>query len=86
MKVNAIKCPVCKDIIYSRSQHDFHWCTCGNTAIDGGNEYVRISAKSHFDDIVVRQIEINATKSQLYYDWCYNKNKFGTIKGGVDAI
>ena len=27
MKISAIKCKKCGDIIYSRTLHDFHYCT-----------------------------------------------------------
>lgn len=80
MLINSIKCPKCGDIIYSRSHHDFHWCSCGNTAIDGGFDYVKISAKEGLNEIKVKQIEVNATKQELYNDWNKGKNKFGLIK------
>ena len=38
-----IKCKKCGDIIESKSRHDMVWCKCGKVAIDGGNEYVKIS-------------------------------------------
>jgi len=77
-KVNAIECPNCKDIIYSRAQHDFHYCSCGEIAVDGGFEYLKIC----FNGVPPRHVLImlNTTKQQLYDDWNHGKNKFGVIK------
>ena len=36
MKVIALKCSNCGDIIWSRAQYDFRECSCGSIAIDGG--------------------------------------------------
>ena len=82
MKVHAIQCPKCFDIIYSRARHDCHHCSCGSCMIDGGFDYQR----GGFDPKVGEPISvvkiIKATKKELYDDW--NKfnspNKFGTIK------
>jgi len=35
MKVSAICCPKCKNIIYSRARHDCRSCSCGEVYIDG---------------------------------------------------
>lgn len=79
MKVNAIQCPECKDIIFSRAQHDFHYCSCGNTFIDGGFDYCRFGAKD-LDKVKSMQIDVNATAKDLYDDWAKSKDKFGLIK------
>ena len=81
MKVYALQCLSCKDIIYSRAHHDCHHCTCGATMVDGGFEYMRAG----FDPKVgepknVTKI-IKATKKELYDDWNYKKDKYGIIKG-----
>ena len=39
--VNRIQCNKCKDIIESRSTHDFNFCSCGAVAVDGGKDYLR---------------------------------------------
>jgi hypothetical protein len=33
---HAIYCKNCKDVIESRTVHDFKYCSCGSVAIDGG--------------------------------------------------
>jgi hypothetical protein len=42
MNIQAAQCPVCRDVVASRWHHDFHECGCGEIAIDGGQEYLRI--------------------------------------------
>ena len=37
-----LRCLKCKDVIESKSIHDFQRCECGTIFIDGGNEYTRI--------------------------------------------
>jgi hypothetical protein len=44
-KAPKIQCPVCKKMIYSLSRHDFQWCPCGKTALDGGFDYQRVIGK-----------------------------------------
>jgi len=33
MVVKAIRCLMCKDIVYSRTAHDFRRCSCRNVSI-----------------------------------------------------
>lgn len=81
MKVNAVRCPKCGDLIYSRARHDFNYCSCKNTAVDGGfdNEYLRIMCTEGIENIKVEKIEVYATPKQLIDDWNEGKNKFGRI-------
>lgn len=44
-KVNAVRCLYCGDIIQSRSRHDFVYCSCKNTFVDGGLDYQRVGGK-----------------------------------------
>ena len=78
MKVNAIKCKKCGDIIFSRSVYDCHPCSCDDIFIDGGFDYLRIGWKGK-NPPKSFEIEINATKEELYSDWANRKNKFGVI-------
>ncbi len=39
--LNSIKCNNCKEIIISKTQHDFNMCSCGQCGIDGGRSYIR---------------------------------------------
>lgn len=85
MKINAIKCLKCNDIIYSCSRHDFHWCSCNSCAIDGGFDYIKIIGNP--SDWERTEIEIlndkldEEVKEILFNDWNLKKNKYGKIKG-----
>ena len=78
--VNAIRCPECGDVIYSRTRHDFRNCSCGNVYIDGGLDYIRVGGKAS-PNVKVFELEIKATKKELYNDWNSSGNKYGLIKG-----
>lgn len=41
--VNRIRCKKCDDIIESKHTHDMVWCECNSVAVDGGNEYQRLT-------------------------------------------
>ena len=45
-----IKCRKCSDIIESKHRHDMVWCKCGAIAIDGGNDYCKITGS--LDDVI----------------------------------
>ena len=81
--VNTITCPKCHDTIYSRATHDFHKCSCGAIAIDGGFEYMRMSYAIDIvaDDVKHGELELQLTKQELYNDWNKQTDKYGIIKG-----
>lgn len=39
--IQGIRCPYCWDHIWSKYQHDFHYCFCGYCFVDGGRAYLR---------------------------------------------
>lgn len=77
IKVNAVICPKCNQIIYSRYRYDYRSCKCGEIAIDGGFDYLKIVFKNNFPRIVKKIVR--ATEEELYVDWKDGKNKFGVI-------
>lgn len=77
MKVNAVKCMECGDIIYSRTQHDFRECSCGGSFIDGGFVLVRFGGVC--TDLFLFDIG-SLTKEILYEDWNKRIDKYGLIK------
>lgn len=84
MKINAIICKNCGDTIYSRSIHDFHWCSCNSVAIDGGFDYTKIVFKSAdcYESTKLNILENETEKSAkkiLYDDWNNRENKYGII-------
>ena len=80
MKIIALKCPKCKDIIYSRSRHDWRSCTCGAMFVDGGFDYCRVGAEPEIaSKLESVEIEVTVTKKELYDDWNNGKDKYGKI-------
>lgn len=76
-KVTTVICPNCKSELYSRARHDFHYCKCGDTAVDGGFDYLRVLYKN----VPTQKIRyVNATRQELYDDWNTRQDKFGFIK------
>ena len=59
MVVKGVRCPTCKDTIWSRGTHDLRRCSCGGSFIDGGREYLRAGGlvannlKNHLVDIIL---------------------------------
>jgi hypothetical protein len=45
IKSNKIECVKCKEIIESKSTHDFVTCKCGACSVDGGTDYLRRNGK-----------------------------------------
>ena len=39
--LNRIQCDYCNEIITSYNTHDFKYCKCNKTAVDGGLEYLK---------------------------------------------
>lgn len=80
MEVNALKCLMCGDIIYSRARHDFRYCTCGNIYIDGGFDYCKIGF-IYKDKHESKKINIDINnKGELFNDWNKHQDKYGLIK------
>jgi len=86
MNIKGIICPVCKDFIYSRANHDFHYCNCKSTAVDGGYydkikdvlSYNRVIGNT-LHDIISSQIELNISYSELFNDWNKGKDIYGIM-------
>lgn len=75
----AIHCLKCGDVIISRAQHDFHYCSCDSVAIDGGDSYMRCLYKEGAK-FKMATIDIPYTSKQLYDDWNWRKDKLGSFK------
>lgn len=45
IKINKAQCKLCKEIITSENRWDFKRCSCGEIAVDGGNDYIKRCAK-----------------------------------------
>ena len=58
MKVTGIRCAACKDEIWSRHGHDFRYCKCGNTFVDGGRNYLRYGYEPGAERPEVVELEV----------------------------
>jgi hypothetical protein len=79
MEVHAIQCKKCKDVIFSRANHDMRYCSCGAVAIDGGFDYVKISGNP--DDVANKTVTVDVSKQMLYDDWNSGRDMYGRISG-----
>ena len=52
---NILRCKKCGDIITSRHTHDMNWCKCGAIAIDGGDDYCKITGNPEDVEVFVSQ-------------------------------
>ena len=78
MKITANECPNCFNVLYSRAQHDFRTCGCGDTSVDGGPGIARVVYKDKLPKSI--EIDVDVTEQQLYDDWDYKKDKYGIVK------
>ncbi len=53
MIVNGVRCPECKEEIWSRSVHDFRYCSCEKTFVDGGREYLRYGGSAQIEVVQI---------------------------------
>ena len=67
IKMAALKCLVCGDIIYSRANHDCHWCSCKSLMVDAGPGYGRAAGDMNQCKSVI--VEVKTTLADLYSDW-----------------
>jgi len=81
MKVKGVKCGKCGDVLFSRARHDFRKCTCEETFVDGGFDYLRVGYAGDFPPVTV-ELEVGASKQELYDDWNMCKDQYGLIKKG----
>ena len=77
MKIIAMRCPNCKDVLYSRAQNDFRTCGCGDTSVDGGPGVERYLYKDKLPKSI--EIDVDVTEQQLYDDWNNKKDKYGIV-------
>lgn len=81
LKLDARQCPNCQDVIFSRANHDFRSCSCGDISVDGGfSSYGgRVLWKDKLPEHKI--VEVTQTQKELYEDWNYHIDKYGIIKG-----
>jgi hypothetical protein len=78
LKVKAIKCHNCEDVIFSRTRDDFRECSCRLIHVDGGFEYFKVG---HVSGSKYEIIELNLPVSMddLYEDWNEMTDQYGVV-------
>ena len=61
--VDGVQCPFCKEAIWSRYRHDFRFCSCKKTFVDGGRDYLRAGG-----DILPDAVKIDTTTNEIVED------------------
>ena len=56
---NRLQCKLCGDIIESKYTHDYVMCSCKKCAIDGGKEYVRFSAETYYQQVIISAVKLS---------------------------
>lgn len=79
LRASGVICPTCGDWIFSRANHDMHHCSCGDTYVDGGFNYLRVGFKDGLPPVERRTLDYHITRSMLYDDWNYGKSRFGRV-------
>ena len=80
IEVDAVKCSMCKDIIYLRSGLDSRWCSCRALTIGGDGHSVGIKRSSSTAPYEYLKIKVDASLQELHHDWNHGPNKFGCMK------
>lgn len=80
-KVNVVICPHCKDGIYSVARHDFHYCSCGHTFVDGGFDYTRCGSTSDVGRIRCVPLVVPVSLKEMIDDYISDSyfRKHGTL-------
>jgi len=74
--ITGLQCPICHDVIFSCSRHDYRKCRCGEIAVDGGRDYLRKLYKS----TPPNNIKIKLCKGLSEYTISNNEDYFGRVK------
>lgn len=81
MRIKAIKCNTCNNIVYSRAEGDYRECPCGGVGAFGGQAYAKYNAPaaSPHEKII---ISLDIRSDDLYNDWKEMVDCYGLIKAG----
>jgi len=81
MQVKGLKCRNCGDFIYSRATLDLRYCSCGNIAVEGGFEGLKIIEKDDCAGYEEGKVELGKlTRRDLWEDWNDAMDRFGRIE------
>lgn len=57
--ITGVQCPICNTKMWSRYTHDYRYCPCNYTTIDGGRQYLRYGWGLPFPPTMQETNEIN---------------------------
>ena len=81
MEINAIYVKKTKEILYSRSGHDFRRSEDGKCFVDGGFNYFRWGGVA--ENVILIQLDSDKLLKQIiYYDFLYKNNNAEDFKEG----
>jgi hypothetical protein len=78
MKLKAVHCLSCDDVIYSRAQHDFRKCSCGCVNVNGGREYFKHGAIPNAEFHIL-EVDVDVSLDALYEDWNDMTDNYGIV-------
>jgi hypothetical protein len=80
-RVCTVTCSHCGEEIYSRARHDFRYCKCGRTNVDGGFDYLKYGWGNGDAKPRVRIRYVGFTRPEIINDWNARIDKLGVIAG-----
>lgn len=57
----GVQCKLCGDRLFSWHVHDFKWCSCQKTAVDGGDDYLRVCGSDN--ELIEYDKELDAERA-----------------------
>lgn len=98
-KVNIalVYCELCDSLIWSKTVHDFKYCKCEKSFIDGGRDYCRVGGNpahtfTFFIEISINSDAVHTTKDYFEYIeakialWKEHKFEDALAKERIDRI
>ena len=76
MKLKAIHCKNCNDVVYSRTQRDFRECSCGYVFVSGGFHHFKCGALPGAE-FKTTTIDVDVTLQVLHEDWNTMADNYG---------
>jgi len=78
VKIKAVECQSCGDVIFSRTDEDFRECSCGSVNASGGQTHFKAESVPNAEHKVV-EVNLNLSMEDLYDDWDQMTDNYGVI-------
>lgn len=73
MNIVYIKCSECNNRVFSFSRHDMQYCKCGQCAIDGGFDYIKVTGTAETIRSTIKD-SLSLIREQFIWTRRYDKN------------